>query len=408
MIAYHYRARDGAGVLHRGSGVAGSAGALSSALRADGLQPITIRRRLLVDALGQLNAERPRRRVRRDHILLFAIQLQAMCEACVPLAGGLRALTAETTDPALRHSLLQVGQDLDAGRGLADALARHPHCFDALFVAMTRLGEETGQLARALTRLIRYSRQEQATRRQLVKASLYPLCVLAGVTIAMAIFMTAVIPGFAAVFERFDAPLPLATQVLVAVSTAVTDHWAALTALCVLLLGSWQAATLHPTTAQWRDRLRLQVPIAGPLRLLAAQSRVARCLAMARGAGVSLPQTLDLAALTADNRHLAARLRGMRTALLHGRTLSDAAAASGVLGGVSLQMLRAGEDSGRLDALIEELANYQETELEQRLATLSGAIGPVLTLGLSLLTLVVALGVVLPIWELNTVVSGRR
>jgi MSHA biogenesis protein MshG len=408
MTRFRYRARAADGALRNGLGEAQSAGALGGRLREAGLHPIDIRPATRQAARAQPRGWLPQPAPERDALLLFTLQFQAICQARVPLVPGLQAVTAALRDRVLRRSLRRVSTDLDAGVGLADALARHPHCFSAPYVAMVRLGEQTGRLPLALKRLIGYLKHEQATRRQLLKATAYPLGVLVGVLVALGVFMSAVIPGFAEVFARFDAPLPLATRVLIAAAAFWAAAWEPVLGAATLGVLAWGAAGAHPAAARLRDRLRLRLPIVGRLRLLAAQARFARCLAMARGAGVAMPQTLELAALAADNRHVASRIHAMRTALLQGRTLAQAAGASGVLGPLSVQMLQVGEDSGRLDALIDELAEHQELALAQRLASVTGTLGPLLTFALALLVLVVALGVVLPVWELNSVVTARR
>jgi len=408
MTCFRYLARDASGVLQRGRLEADSPGALGGWLRASGLHVIDIRPIASAGASVRTRAWLPRPAVDRSEILLFSLQFQAICQARVPLAPGLRAVTGQLRDRALRRSLQRISADLDAGLGLADALAHHPHCFSALYVAMVRLGEQTGRLPLALKRLIGYLKHEQATRRRLIKAIAYPLCVLFAMVAALGVFMSAVIPGFAELFARFDAPLPLATRVLVAVAGFWGEVWQVAVSGLTLGVLAWGGASAHPAAALLRDRLRLRLPVLGRLRLLAAQARFARCLAMARAAGVAMPQTLELAALAADNRHVALRIRRMREALMQGRTLAQAASGSGVLGALSVQMLQVGEDSGRLDGLIEDLAEHQELELAQRLASVTGTLGPALTLVLSLLVLVVALGVVLPVWELTSVVTARR
>ena len=222
-------------------------------------------------------------------------------------------------------------------------------------------------------------------------------------SVAVGVINTLVVPAFANVFKSFNAELPIATRILVAASDFTLAYgWAAGVALVVggLVLRRWVA---QPRGRRAWDRLKLKLPLAGPIVQKATLSRFARSFSMALKSGVPVEQALSAVAQTVDNAFISAKVDAMRGAVERGDTILRAAVASGVFTPVVLQMIAVGEETGAVDELMEEIAELYTNEVQYELKTLSQQIEPILIVFLGALVLLLALGVFLPLWDLGRV-----
>jgi MSHA biogenesis protein MshG len=216
-----------------------------------------------------------------------------------------------------------------------------------------------------------------------------------------------VIPTFATVFAGFKAELPLMTRVLLGVSHFMVHWWPLLLAGAVG--GAWAVrAWLATPPGRYRwDRLKLRLPIIGPIVLKATLARFARSFAMASKSGVPISRAMTVVAQTVDNAFIGSRVEQMRDGVERGESLSRCAATAGVFTPVVLQMIAVGEETGELDTLLVEIAQMYERETDYAIKGLSSSIEPVLLTLIGGMVLVLALGVFLPLWNLGAAASGR-
>jgi MSHA biogenesis protein MshG len=303
--------------------------------------------------------------------------------------------------------LADLRASLDQGRELAAAMARHPRVFGPFYVAMIRVGEMTGRLTEAFQRLAEHVEFELDVRARIKQALRYPTLVIGAIAIAMVIINLFVIPTFATVFAGFKAELPLMTRVLLGVSHFTVRWWPLLLAAAI---GAWWALRQWLATRDGRylwDRVKLQLPIAGPIVLKATLARFARSFAMASKSGVPITNAMSVVAQTVDNAFIGQRIEQMRDGIERGESLSRCAAAAGVFTPVVLQMIAVGEETGELDTLLVEIAQMYERETDYAIKGLASAIEPVLLSVIGAMVLVLALGVFLPLWNLGQAASGR-
>jgi MSHA biogenesis protein MshG len=305
------------------------------------------------------------------------------------------------------RTLEDVVQSLGAGRDLASALARHPKVFNPLFVNVVRVGENSGKLDEAFLRLYHYLAFDANTRAKVASALRYPMIVLVAVAVAIGVIMTMVVPQFARAFRSFGAELPWPTQVIIAVSNFTVNYWYLVVGGMVLAAVAVRSSLATPQGQRFSDRLKLRLPVLGSIVLRATLARFARSFAVIVRSGVPLMDGLVLVGRAVQNEVVADKVRALREAVERGETLSRAAAASGMFTPLVLQMLAVGEETGRVDEMMEEVADFYDREVAADVDNLASLIEPLLIVTVGGVVLLLALAVFLPIWDLSGAVTRR-
>lgn len=410
MASFRFSGRNERGERVTGVRRASSAESLAGELLTQRITPLQIEEEPGAtgeEALVRLLARLRPRRVDLQELIIFCRQMFSLTKAGVPIIRAIAGLAESNRNPYFREVLQAVRTDLESGQSMAVALYAHPRVFSTLFVSMVSVGENTGQLDGAFRQLSSYLELERETRKRIQQATRYPLFVLAAMGVALAVINLLVIPAFAKVFEQFRSELPWATRLLMSTSEFFQHYWW----LLVLLLGGalygfvrWirtERGGLH-----W-DRLKLRIPIVGGIFERIALARFTRTFAMMYRAGVPLLQTLSINSASVGNRHIGQAVLAMREGVERGEALTRTAAASGLFTPLVLQMMAVGEETGALDELFVEVADFYEQEVDYDLKRLADSIEPLLIVAMGVMVLILALGVFLPMWELASVAKGR-
>jgi MSHA biogenesis protein MshG len=404
MPQYAWFGRDAASAPKTGVIEAGSASAAAEALVAMSLVPVVIEPHVPRETAGELIARLlGRDRVDDAALTMFSRQMHTLLRSGVPILRALAGLNSSTDHPGLALLLKKLRSGLDAGHELSQVMARYPKVFDTFYVAMVRVGEQTGQLAEIFLTLFRHL-EFQAFMREQVKAALrYPKFVIAAMAIALVVLNVFVIPQFARVFASYKAELPLMTRVLLGSSHAMVTYYPLLIAALALGWAATRATLANPGGRLAWDRWKLKLPVAGKVLHKAALARACGSLAMVHRSGVPLIQGISLAADVVDNRHVEERIKGMRAQIERGDSVLAAASRAGIFTPLVLQMVMVGEESGTLDEMLSEIATMYQREVELELKTMGQQIEPILIFVLGGMVLVLALGIFMPMWELGSV-----
>ena len=339
-------------------------------------------------------------------LVIFCRQLYSLTKAGVPLLRAIKGLSQNSDHKTLKAALEDVSQELANGRSLSSSLQMHSNVFSSLFVSMVNVGENTGRLDQALLQLANYYQQEVETRKRIKTAMRYPSFVISFVAIAVAVLNLKVIPQFANMFQRFGVDLPLPTRILIATSDFFVNYWAFIVAL---LVGSWLAFRAWLKTANGRerwDKARLRMPIVGSIVNRAQLARFSRTFSLMLTAGVPLNQSLSLSAEALDNQYLENRLQEMKSAIEAGSTVSTTATNTGIFTPLVLQMISVGEETGQIDQLLLEVADFYDREVDYDLKTLTARIEPILLVFVAGMVLMLALGIFLPMWGMLDAIKG--
>ncbi|MBI3009840.1 MAG: type II secretion system F family protein [Candidatus Omnitrophica bacterium] len=321
-----------------------------------------------------------KQRVSLEERYLLVRQLAVLQRAGVPLLSSLHALREQVSASALELVLAQVCQDLADGKTFSQALARHPATFNAVFLGLIRVGEAGGLLEEVLKQLSQLLEWEIDLRNRLREALQYPLIVLLTLSLALTILLVFVLPRFAEMFRSFKIELPLQTRLLIALGGFVSKYgW-----LCVLRWHTW----------------KLKLPILGPVFMQIAISRFARITASLNHSGVPILETLALTSESVNNKAIGKTLNRVCAKVQGGATLAGALKTEPLFSAVVVQMVSTGEETGRVDELLQSLSEYYDQQVAYAVRKLVTYLEPLLLLFVGAGVLVMASAVFVPMWDL--------
>ena len=405
MPAFSYEAVDAVGTTKKGVVNIDSARAARSVLRAQGLVPIS------VDAIATQIDESGQARSRAfgDHLstvelALFTRQLSSLLEASLPLDQAFSALLEQAERTYVRDLVASIRSEVMGGASLADALGRHPRDFADIYRALVASGEQIGQLPRVLSRLADYIERRNALVQKVKLAFTYPAIVTV-VAFAIVIFLlTYVVPQIVSVFANTKQKLPFLTTVMLGFSDFVR-HYGWMVLLAVLALAfAWHRALKDPAIKmRWHTWL-LTAPLYGKFERSLNTARFASTLAITTGSGVPILHALQTSRDTLSNVAMRAQVEEAASNVREGVGLARALSAHKHFPPMLIHMIRAGEVTGELPAMLERAANAQEQDLERRAMTMAGLLEPALILAMGVVVLLIVLAVLMPIIEINQLV----
>ena len=407
MPIFAYKARSQHGDPVEGTMEANSTDVVASHLMDNGMTPITINPALkAVDNAIHWESLFPEK-VATEDLIQFSRQMHSLLKAGVPILSALAGLSRSTKNKTFKKVIQDISLSLEAGRDLATSMREHPRIFSVFYVSMIRIGETSGTLDAIFQQLTVYLERDKNTRKQITKAIRYPMFVTSAVIIAIAVINLFVIPVFAKLFAKYDASLPLMTKILIAVSSFTLNYWPY---LLVCSIAALYGINRYLATDKGRylwDKKKLSIPIIGGLIYRATLARFARLFAMSTHAGVPLITALTVVAKALDNTFVEDRILGMQSGIERGESISRTAAASGMFDSLVLQMMTVGDETGSMEELLKEVADYYDIEVNYDIERLSSAIEPILTVFIGIIVLILALGVFKPLWGLASVALGK-
>jgi general secretion pathway protein F len=345
-----------------------------------------------------------RGRVGALQLALLTRQFSTLVSAGLTVEESLDTLIEQTDHAYLRQVLAGVRGEVLAGQTLARAFAAFPGVFPNLYVTLVGAGERSGQLGRVMEKLADYSEQRQALRQQVGLAFIYPAIVTAVAVAVVAGLLAYVVPQVVDVFRHAQQTLPWLTRVLIAASDFVRSSlWFWVIALFAAAWGG-RIALRRPALRLRFHTLLLRLPVVGKLLRDLDTARLANTLAILTGSGVPLLTALAAGAGVLECLPLRQALDDAQRMVREGSPLSRAIAASKQFPPLLTHLIASGEASGRLDAMLERAAAHQTRELGRQVATLTALLEPALILAMGGLVLVIVLGTLMPIFEMNRLV----
>ena len=330
-------------------------------------------------------------------------QCATLLQAGVSLVPALQLLQRSANHPAMAAMLRQTQQDVENGMPLSQALAQHPEAFNPLYISMVHAGETAGILDTMLDRLAHTLEKNEALRARVRSALTYPCTVIVIALAVLLLMLVFVVPVFEDVFKSFGAALPWSTQMVLALSRAVSDGlmWVALflPILWALLRRQWQQATWQRL---WHRRV-LDIPGLGPMVRSSVLARWAYTLSALLAAGVPLTEALPVAGKATGHPIYARINEHLQRRVAQGGRLSEGMAHTGRFPDMLVQLCATGEDTGTLDTLLERAARLMTEELDTRVQTLSSMVEPLIIVVLGGAIGVILMAMYLPIFRLGQV-----
>ncbi|MEW6997612.1 type II secretion system F family protein [Colwelliaceae bacterium BS250] len=408
MAVFHYIGRSREGKQVSGAIDASSSSAVAEQLTKRNIIPLTIKVAKEERANKDLNLNQyfVSKKVRSVDMVMFCRQMYALMRSGVPILRAIRGLSETTKSVALQNALVDINDQLERGFTLSAAMHTYPHIFNKLITSIVHVGENTGQLDESFAKLAKYLEREDETKKNVAQATRYPTFVIIALVIAMFILNIFVIPIFADMFAQFQTELPLPTQWLIASSDFFSNYWAL---IIITMVVSWIMFKRYLNTEQglynW-DKRKLNFPIIGDIIERSYLARFSHSFSIVLRAGIPITSGLSLTADAISNTYMAKKVREMRKNVETGETLLRTASTSALFTPLVLQMIAVGEETGRIDELLEEVAEYYEREVDYDLKTLTDKIEPILISCMAGLVLILALGIFLPMWDMYSAVQG--
>lgn len=409
MEVFEYRGRTKRGEVVTGTIESPNQEAVADWLLGSGIAPIAISPQ--VDRLQDL-PQWLQRLIERDRLgirdkLLFTRQMHTMVRSGVPMIQALASIQKSTANKLLIRILRQLRSDLEKGSDLSTALAKHPKMFDDYYVAMVKVGENSGQLEEIFKRLFDQVEFEYAMQRKIKSALRYPIFVLTAVAIALGIMTFYVIPVFASFYSKFGSTLPMMTRILLGTSEFAIAYWWVLVAVFGLIFYGCRIFVSQPAGRYQWDRFKLKLPVIGPILEKASIARFCRALATASKSGVPLVQAFNLVSRVVANAYFEERILLMREGVERGESILRVAQVAGIFSPLELQMIAVGEDTGDVDGMMSQVATMYQEEVEYEVERLAESMEPILMAVLGVLVLILMLGIFLPMWQLGAAVKGK-
>jgi general secretion pathway protein F len=403
--AFRYEAVDTLGATRKGVLNADSARAARSDLRTQGLVPIMVDAiASQVDESGQGRRRGLGDRLSTVELSLFTRQLASLLEASLPLEQAFTALLEQAERTYVRDLIASIRSEIMGGASLSDALGQHPRDFADIYRALVASGEQIGQLAKVLSRLADYIERRNSLVQKVRLAFTYPAIVTV-VAFAIVIFLlTYVVPQIVSVFANTKQKLPLLTVVMLAISDFVRHYGLIVAGVVIALFWTWRRALKNPVIKMRWHRWLLTAPMYGKFERSLNTARFASTLAITTGSGVPILRALQTSRDTLSNVAMRAQVEEAATSVREGVGLARALSAHKHFPPMLIHMIRAGEVTGELPAMLDRAANAQEQDLERRALTIAGLLEPALILAMGVVVLLIVLAVLMPIIEINQLV----
>jgi type IV pilus assembly protein PilC len=378
MRTFTYEALDSTGTVKKGTIDSDSADAAASSLVTQKLVPLKVS----TSGAG-LNADLKipgfsKRTSLRD-IAVFSRQFASMTSSGLTMLRALGILEDQTVRPKLKVALTQVRVDVQEGTSLSTAMSRHPDQFPTLMVNMINAGETGGFLDDALARIAKMYESDATLRAKIKSALTYPVIVLIFSLLMGTGVILFIVPIFEKMFKQLGGKLPLPTQILVDLSHNM--YWLLPLVVVSSIVGlRWYRRQIR-TSYEFRlrtDKIKVRLPVFGPLFTKLAISRWARNLGTLMSVGVPIIQALDIVGGTSGNALISAAMNDVRDAVRTGSTLSGPLANHPIFPAMVVQMLEVGEETGRTSEMLDRVADYYDQEVETATDALTSALEPML------------------------------
>lgn len=405
---YRYQVRNSAGQVQSGSLAADSASGAAAALRAQGLHVMSLSVIAggdgsggIMEKLRDLNAGKPNQR----HVLDFTTQLAVMIRAGINLRAALDGIGEQTQHRGFKKVIQQLKNDVEGGKQFSEAIAKHPKLFNPLYINMVRASEMSGSFAKMLDRIAAYIGQQLETKKMVIGAAIYP-AIIGCLAVCVTVFLlTFVLPKFYAVFQGKEDILPWATKFLMTLSKAMVAYWYFILGGVIVVGGGIYAFARTELGGFWIDRLKLSIPIMKAMFRSLYISRSLQTMGQLINAGVPMLDTLAITGDISGNQMFKGLWRRIYTSVKQGKKITAALQKDTLLPRAVAQMIAAGEESGKLGEVLDEISVFYAKTLKENIKAVTSMIEPIMILVMGTVVGFIAMAIILPIFKMSQVVK---
>ena len=404
MAAFSYSAINASGAELSGEISAADLPAAREALRIKGLLAQSLKEIDSGGGVGQITIGGGKK-VKPKSLQIFSRQFATMIEAGLNVVGALVILEEQTDDQALAVIVNHLRKDVEGGLLLSEAMARHPKVFTRLYISMVEAGEAAGILDIVLDRVAFQIEKQEAIRRRIKGAMVYPTMVLIFATLVLVGMLMFLVPVFVNIFGQLGGQLPTLTQYVVTVSDLLKNKPYV---LLIIPLGLWAFFRWKKTEKgrqNW-DKLKLKLPMKiGDVVLKVSMARFSRTLSTLVAAGVDIIKALEITGQTSGNWVIEDALAGVRVRVHEGVPIAQPLVENAIFPPMVAQMVKIGEETGELEKMLAKIADFYEDEVDAAVQSLTSIVEPIMMIGVGVMVGIVIISMYLPMFKMLTLVK---
>ncbi|OJJ28941.1 type II secretion system F family protein [Campylobacter concisus] len=334
-------------------------------------------------------------------------QLSVMTNAGISIHDGIKETANATEDKRLKTIFQTLDEDLNQGASLTQSIENFQEELGDVTVAMVRLGESTGNMADALSKLASILQEVWDNQQKFKKAIRYPITVICSIILAFIVLMTSVVPQFREIFSQLNADLPLPTKILLNIEYIMSNY--GIYIIVVLVAFAFLLKRQYSNDENFRDKVDkylLKVYLVGKIIFFANMSRFNLIFTELVRAGLPIADALDTAVVTVSNQDIRNKLTAVKVLVGRGISLTEAFRQTGLYEGMLIQMIGAGEQSGSLDDMTQKVTDYYRVKFNDIIDNISNYIEPILLIFIAAMVLLLALGIFMPMWDMAKAVKN--
>jgi general secretion pathway protein F len=407
MPVYEYIAFDQKGKSLKGIIDADNSVAARQKLRVSGIFPVEVKEtssRPKDPTTAPVTVTTLFKRVQSGELSATTRQLSILLGAGVTLVSSLEALISQITNPLLKKIMAQIKESVNEGNSLAFSLSQHPKVFSEVYINMVRAGEASGSLDLVLDRLAEFSENQQALRGRVRAALAYPVFMFVIGTLILFFLITFIVPNITKIFSDMHQTLPLPTMMLIGASQFLKSFWwLVLMILAGVIILAKQFKKTPRGNYIW-DEIKIRAPILGPINIKMAMARFGRTLGSLLQSGVPLLSSLQIVRNIVNNAIIADDIDKAMDEIESGKSLATPLGQSRWVPPVAIQMIAVGEQSGKLESMLNKIADIYEGEVESQIMAMTSMLEPVMILIMGVFVGFIVISILLPIFEMSQMI----
>ncbi len=347
------------------------------------------------------------KKIKVEFLIAAFRQLAVMTNAGISIHDSIKEVGNSTTDKQLKEIFVLIDEDLNAGKSLTEAFMKYSNQFGDVTIAMIELGESTGNMSDALTKLSELLEEMMENQKKLKAAMRYPKTVSIAIAVAFSILMMYVVPKFKEIFEKLGSELPAPTKLLLFFEHALNTYGGYILGGIILIALFNKYKYKHDKGYKaFVDKKILKVYLIGDVTFYASMSRFMLIFTELVRAGVPVVEALDTSVMTIDNEEIKSKLADVKQSVQRGNNLTEAFKETELFEGMLIQMIKAGEQGGALDKMLEKVTDYYRSRFNMLIENLSAYIEPIMIGVIAGMVLMLALGIFMPMWDMSKAVKG--
>lgn len=345
------------------------------------------------------------KKINEKDFITFNQELVALIRAGYPILKSINILIQRVKNEKLKEVLMLVGKEIQGGKALSEAFARHEKLFSTVYIASLMAGERSGNLAETISRHNKYARTISQTKSRIKTALTYPTILIVFSFILLFILLNFILPRFSTFYADYQAQLPSITRALIAVSLVVQRNMVFILAFVLMLFLAYFQMKKNERSLVFLDKLKLRTPYGKQIWMESAVSLFCRSLGLLLEGGISLLSAIPIASKSVPNKYMFSRMKILPESIKNGESLTESLRKTECFSPLALDMIRIGESSANLEGMLSDVAEVYDERLSSKIDTIVSLIQPIIIIFMGLVVAVMLLSVYLPIFNIIQVTN---